>query len=145
MSACLTLTSVSRYVSTIKEATVAVAMRDTYWNITISHALVMIFFDVFCCDQNQMRALFIFLCLDVDECTAELDDCQQTCTNNDGGFNCSCDSGYLLNSDMKTCSMLQHSLCQSSSIIIIMQGLRWNQVLQSTLLQSLLLPPMVVN
>lgn len=144
MSACLTLTSVSRYVSTIKEVTVAVAMRDTRWNITISHALVMIFL---CCEdsQNQKRSLFIFLCLDVDECTTELDDCQQMCTNNDGGFNCSCESGYLLNSDMKTCSMLHHSLCQSSSIIIIMQGLRWNQVLQSTLLQSLVLPPMVVN
>ena len=40
---------------------------------------------------------------DVDECAVSSDDCQQVCTNNDGGYSCSCRSGYNLTEDMKTC------------------------------------------
>ena len=40
---------------------------------------------------------------DLNECIEGLDDCSQTCTNTDGGFTCSCESGYQLLSDNKTC------------------------------------------
>ena len=40
---------------------------------------------------------------DVDECTAETDDCDDNaeCTNNDGSFSCSCNNGWT--GDGKTC------------------------------------------
>ena len=40
----------------------------------------------------------------MDECAAETDDCDQNCTNTVGGFVSSCESGYLLAEDEKTCN-----------------------------------------
>ena len=36
------------------------------------------------------------LCIDIDECSAGIDICASnaTCTNTEGGYNCSCDTGY---------------------------------------------------
>ena len=42
--------------------------------------------------------------LDIDECTANTDGCEQVCTNNDGSFECSCNSGFTLDSNERTCS-----------------------------------------
>lgn len=33
---------------------------------------------------------------DIDECASNLHDCQQICINTVGGYNCSCQDGYLL-------------------------------------------------
>ena len=40
--------------------------------------------------------LFGFLNEDIDECSEGLDVCASnaTCTNTEGGYNCSCDTGY---------------------------------------------------
>ena len=47
----------------------------------------------------------ILFCLDIDECTdPSLNQCAQTCTNNDGGYTCSCDVGYTLDEDGYGCS-----------------------------------------
>ena len=42
-------------------------------------------------------------CLDIDECTEKIDDCDQNarCTNNAGGYNCTCILGYK--GDGKSC------------------------------------------
>ena len=34
--------------------------------------------------------------LDVDECSEDTHVCAQTCTNNNGSFLCSCDTGFIL-------------------------------------------------
>ena len=41
-------------------------------------------------------APFLYPDLDIDECSAGTDMCASnaTCTNTEGGYNCSCDSGY---------------------------------------------------
>jgi hypothetical protein len=41
---------------------------------------------------------------DIDECTADTDGCGQVCTNTDGSFTCSCNSGYTLDSNGRTCN-----------------------------------------
>ena len=41
--------------------------------------------------------------LDIDECAADTDGCDQGCTNTDGSFECSCNSGYTLSGDGRTC------------------------------------------
>ena len=41
--------------------------------------------------------------LDIDECAADTDGCDQGCTNTDGSFECSCNSGYTLSGDGMTC------------------------------------------
>ena len=40
-----------------------------------------------------------------DEC-AKPDTCDQICTNTAGSYGCSCNAGYVLSSDKKTCSGL---------------------------------------
>ena len=41
--------------------------------------------------------------LDINECSINSDNCDQLCTNTEGGFNCSCNDGFLLQSDMRSC------------------------------------------
>ena len=41
--------------------------------------------------------------IDVDECASEIDECDQTCHNDDGSYTCSCDTGYILNDDGLFC------------------------------------------
>ena len=40
---------------------------------------------------------------DIDECALSTDDCEQICTNYDGGYECSCYSGYSLSQDLTAC------------------------------------------
>ena len=49
---------------------------------------------------ESMRRKFLE---DIDECQEDTDGCSQLCIDNDGSFTCSCNSGYRLKSDKKTC------------------------------------------
>ncbi len=40
---------------------------------------------------------------DVDECAEDTDGCEQTCTNNNGSFLCSCNTGFTLTFDNLGC------------------------------------------
>eukprot|EP00049_Salpingoeca_infusionum_P013243 m.247154 g.247154 ORF g.247154 m.247154 type:complete len:1247 (-) comp15390_c0_seq2:449-4189(-) len=51
---------------------------------------------------------------DVDECSTNNGGCDQTCTNTDGGFVCSCDAGYTLASDGSTCNDVDE--CAAASV-----------------------------
>lgn len=52
-----------------------------------------------------MYLFFIFKYLDEDECngTNSCDITNGGCTNTVGSYNCTCDSGYMLNVDGSTC------------------------------------------
>ena len=41
---------------------------------------------------------------DINECNNNNGGCAQTCTNSDGSFQCSCNSGFRLSSDGRTCN-----------------------------------------
>jgi len=45
----------------------------------------------------------VLLFSDVDECKSETAKCTQTCINNIGSFECSCNEGYELDEDGFTC------------------------------------------
>ena len=42
-------------------------------------------------------------CDDINECATENGQCDQTCTNTVGGYECTCGEGYLLNGDGRAC------------------------------------------
>ena len=50
--------------------------------------------------------------IDINECNTGNGGCEHTCTNSDGSFTCSCDTGYQLDSN-KHCSGRQtlHNTC----------------------------------
>ena len=54
--------------------------------------------------QLLMLLCFIVLsgCIDINECTSS--PCDHTCTNTAGSFVCSCDDGYVLDSDGLSCN-----------------------------------------
>ena len=42
--------------------------------------------------------------IDINECATNMGGCEQRCVNTPGGFHCTCNSGYTLNSDGITCT-----------------------------------------
>lgn len=44
-----------------------------------------------------------FFIVDVNECLNGQDGCSYTCTNTDGGYDCSCQSGQFIGPDGLTC------------------------------------------
>ena len=110
MSVWRTLTTVLRTATTLLEATCATVMRATLWTLmTCIHAMVRT--DVFMLRSLTFTCVFSLLhetvtnvlaiihstfCTDNDECSDGTHTCaaNATCINTDGGYNCSCDSGY---------------------------------------------------
>ena len=45
----------------------------------------------------------MYLPLDNDECTLNTDGCDHNCINTPGSFVCTCNSGFFLGLDQKTC------------------------------------------
>lgn len=41
--------------------------------------------------------------VDIDECARNISDCNQTCSNTPGSYDCSCDSGFNLADDELDC------------------------------------------
>ena len=44
----------------------------------------------------------IFVTVDINECL-EYNDCHQICSNTEGSYECSCDTGFVLKTDNRTC------------------------------------------
>ena len=42
--------------------------------------------------------------VDINECDTDNGGCSQVCTDNDGSFVCSCNTGYELDADGTTCN-----------------------------------------
>ncbi len=47
------------------------------------------------------KALFLITHADIDECLES--PCDQECGNSDGGFECICERGYVLDTDERSC------------------------------------------
>lgn len=48
---------------------------------------------------------------DIDECDEDIDGCGHLCLNNNGSFECLCEPGFRLDSDMRTCQGESQLLC----------------------------------
>ena len=48
-------------------------------------------------------SVLAFHSLDTNECANNNGNCEQLCNNTKGSFTCSCQSGYILNVDQRTC------------------------------------------
>ena len=53
-------------------------------------------------DQQCIFPEYCFL-LDLNECLTNNGDCEHICTNNDGSYECSCNPGYEIGNDGKSC------------------------------------------
>ena len=56
-----------------------------------------------------------FLLVDIDECAENLHNCESGCSNTDGSFICTCEEGYMLESDGRSCKCGGHFTAASGS------------------------------
>ena len=56
------------------------------------------------CKHTHRYKLFIHNIIDIDECDTNNGGCEHTCTNSDGSYTCSCNTGYTLDLDDEGCS-----------------------------------------
>ena len=77
---------------------------------TVVAAIFLMMMDTLALVSPNIRivifAPFIFkilLPIDIDECARKTDNCSQNCRNTPGLYECSCDVGYELGSDSRTC------------------------------------------
>ena len=61
--------------------------------------------------------ILLMACIDLDECAEGVSGCAQNCTDTDGGYNCSCYDGYLLENDDHSCNGNFFSACLQWTII----------------------------
>jgi fibulin 1/2 len=54
-------------------------------------------------DMIIIKQCYVYT-LDIDECAEDIDGCAQTCTNTNGSYSCSCNTGYQLASDNQGCN-----------------------------------------
>jgi len=55
----------------------------------------------------------MFLAADINECLTLNGGCSQLCSNNDGSYRCSCNTGFQLSEDTRTCVGEQTRPCFS--------------------------------
>ena len=55
--------------------------------------------------KNGLKILYIVATSDVDECLDSNGGCEHVCNNTKGSYLCSCEEGYALNEDGRTCSI----------------------------------------
>ena len=61
------------------------------------------------CDDGYSLADDGRTCMDINECSPDLNRCQQSCVNTEGSFRCQCNSGFQLNSDQTTCTGMERT------------------------------------
>lgn len=55
------------------------------------------------CPKGFRHSLLEDVCVDIDECLEQYGACSQTCINAPGTYRCTCDEGYTLREDNRTC------------------------------------------
>ena len=103
MSVALAMVDVLTTVPTTRALSRVAAEMDSSWQVMERAAMVC--GHTFSHKKNwRMSVNMSFSSTDINECNNNNGGCAQTCTNSDGSFQCSCNSGFRLNSDGRTCS-----------------------------------------
>ena len=53
--------------------------------------------------HDELICVVKFTPTDMDECETSNGGCEQVCNNTEGSFSCTCNKGYILQDDQKTC------------------------------------------
>ena len=88
-------------VSTLLVATTVHVPQDAHWTPMVMLAMVS-------CGYTKNNSITIESFSENNECSAGTDNCAQNCYDitNCGGFSCSCNTGYSLDSNNYSCSGL---------------------------------------
>ena len=98
MNAVLTKATALNYARTRLEVICARVYLVICWEPITNHAMVSLV-STFIRDYSSIQ-----YSLDIDECRTNIGNCSQLCTNTDGSYFCSCQSGYLLEANNQSCN-----------------------------------------
>lgn len=98
MSAWLPMETAHKIASTLWVAITVLAILD--FILLLITGLAMVGINKF--KSRVIMSLSLFL--DINECLTRNGDCSQICTNANGSYFCSCNSGYQLSSNGLTCN-----------------------------------------
>ena len=90
----LTMEDVKRCVKTLTAVTLVPASQAIHWMIHFT--IVQVRHEVLICKTLDHS--------DIDECDISNGGCDQNCTNTPGSHNCSCRSGFYIETDGKMCT-----------------------------------------
>ena len=54
--------------------------------------------------MEKNKGLLLYCFIDIDECSEDVHNCAQLCSNTAGSFTCSCQSGYRISTDDRQCT-----------------------------------------
>lgn len=78
------------------------------------------------CRESPYRPTNGTICRDIDECQVDNGGCEQRCQNNQGSYSCSCNNGYMLSDDKRTCLDIDecrgNQVCTSNTICVNFAG-----------------------
>ena len=101
MNVISTMEAVLKCVQTPMEATFVHVRLAMCYARTIEHAMVSTVFKF----SEEINLLLLFLnTIDINECLSSNGGCSQNCTNTNGSYICSCQTGYMLTVDNRTCN-----------------------------------------
>ena len=53
--------------------------------------------------RKCLQILIVLFLTDIDECTLNIDDCDQLCVNDIGSYHCECHTGYFRDNNLLSC------------------------------------------
>ena len=104
MSVLRAMEAVPRLASTQMDPSSVAVTLDIHLPLMVEDVMVGVYTSNSCCLQCSMNVLYPFLSVEVNECLDNNGGCDDTCTNTDGSFECSCPPGFRLASDERTCN-----------------------------------------
>ena len=91
-------------VTTPKDHTSVVVAWDTLEMAKNAQVTIQVLNFAFCATTFLCNTFLPnFTPADVNECETNNGECTQLCTNSDASFSCSCEEGFILQDDQKTC------------------------------------------
>ena len=97
MSVKATMEDANRHVLTLMAHSDVPVSQDMFWQLIIPVVMVRL-------ATTGLFSIYHCILLDFDECESKNGGCNQTCSNTDGSFECSCITGYILAANNSNCN-----------------------------------------
>ena len=69
--------------------------------------------------------------IEINECASSSSPCEHSCTNTDGSFQCSCNNGYLLDDDGRSCDGTYVHVFGNGKYVLLNMKYNYNRTIAS--------------
>ena len=74
------------------------------------------------CNNTYHFIYKIIIFVDINECSSNIDGCDHNCHNTMGSYYCTCNTGYRLDSNMRSChgNLINHQLIENLNLCTLL-------------------------